>query len=229
MGESARSIGNQTTTKPSACEAGQLVNEAKSIAAGVTSLATHFTRKDIPHWWERVLHAKPVVLVLSVVIGALFTSEQFLASQQEAESSRADVLFSAATEQLASPQAAIQAAAVRSLPRLATFRDVPRPQPGDYFFGSHLINRFVRSRREYPFMQRSWTLFREFAAQPRTSIVVNPSTENIVSSAILSEGAAWEMRQRIGARAADAGKGALLFKAKPANAYGIDQNFRHVK
>jgi len=167
-------------------------------------------------------------LATSVAIGALFTSEQFLASQQEAESSRAEVRFSAVAQQLASSQLAIQAAAIRSLPALGAFQDVPRPQPGDYVFGSHLINRFLRSRREYPFMQRSWTLFQEFASQPRTSAVVGSSTENIVSSAILREGAAWEMRQRMETTVTDAGTGSLLYKANLANAYGIDLDFRHI-
>lgn len=209
-------------------EAAPLVDEAKTIAAGVKSLAAHFTGEGTPPWRARALKAKPFVLALSVVIGALFATEQFLASQQEAESSRAEVLFSAATEHLASPQAAIQAAAVRALPRLATFRDVPRPEPGDYFFGSHLVNRFVRSGREYPFMQRAWTLFREFAAQPRTSTAVGPLTEDIVSSAILREGAAWEMRQRVETRITDPGMGSLLYKAKMPNAYGIDLDFRRI-
>jgi len=213
---------------PSTNEAAPLVDEARAIAAGVTSLAKHFTEKDVSGWRSRVLKAKPFVVALSVLIGALFATEQFLASQQEAESSRAEVLFSAATEHLASPQEAIQAAAVRALPRLATFRDVPRPEPGDYFFGSHLINRFVRTRREYPFMQRAWTLFREFAAQPRTPTAVAPLAEDIVSSAILREGAAWEMRQRMETRITDPGMGSLLYKAKLPNAYGIDLDFRQV-
>lgn len=209
-------------------EATPLVDEIKAIAAGVTSLAKHFTSKEVSDWHALALKVKPFVVALSVLIGALFATEQFLASQQEAESSRAEVLFSAATEHLASPQEAIQAAAVHALPRLATFRDVSRPEPGDYFFGSHLINRFVRTRREYPFMQRAWTLFREFAAQPRTPTTVNPLTEDIVSSAILREGAAWEMRQRMETRITDPGMGSLLYKAKMPNAYGIDLDFRHI-
>jgi uncharacterized protein YjbI with pentapeptide repeats len=218
-----------TVSDPTPCEATSLVGEAKTIAAGLTSLATHFTKKEEPSVWRaRLRHAKPLLLAFPALIAALFAMEQFLESHEETESSRAEARFSATTEQLGSPQLAIQAAAVHSLPRLAIFRDVPRPQPGDYFPGSHLINRFVRSRREYPFMQRSWALFREFAAQPRTSGNLDPSSENVVSSAILQEGAAWEMRRRTETSSTDLATGALLFKASLPNAHGIHQDFRRI-
>ncbi len=217
-----------TVVGAAAREVVSLVDEAKAIAAGVTSIATHFPPKRMSGWWPRVRRAKPFLLALPVLIGALFTLEQFLESQEEAESSRAEARFSATTQQLASSQLAIQAAAVHSLPQIATFRDVPRPQPGDYFLGAHMINRFVRSRREYPFMQRSWALFREFAAQPRISISVEPLGDNVVSSAILKEGAAWELRRRMETGPTDEATGALLFKANLPNAHGIRQDFRRI-
>jgi len=212
----------------SACEAGLLGAPANAIAASVTSLATHFRGQHIPGWQVGFRRAGSILLALSAVIGALFGLEQFLASRQETARTETEALFSAATGQLASPQPALQAAAVRSLPRIATFRDVPRPEPGEYVFGSYLINRFVRSRREFPLMQQSWMLFREFASQPRMSSTANPSTGDIVSSAILQEGAAWEMRRRTKTMATDEGTGSLLYKAYLPNAHGIDQDFRRI-
>lgn len=213
---------------PSACDPGLLVGEAKNIAEGVASLATHFRGQQIPGWQAGFRRAGSILLALSAVIGALFGLEQFLASRQETARTETETLFSAAMQQLASPQPALQAAAVRSLPRIATFRDVPRPEPGEYVFGSYLINRFVRSRREFPLMQQSWMLFREFASQSRMSSTANPSTGDIVSSAILLEGAAWEMRRRTETRVTDEGTGSLLYKANLPNAHGIDQDFRRI-
>jgi len=214
---------------PSACDAGLLVGEAKHIAEGVASLATHFRGEQIPGWRAGLRRAGPYVLALSAVIGALFAMEQFLGYQQENERTRADALFSAATEQLASPHAAIQAGAVRSLPRLGHFLDVARSQPGEYFFGSHLINRFVRSHNEYPLMRRSWMLFRDFAAQPRTRSIADSSESDAVSSALLQEGAAWEKRLRMGKTITDIEMaGSLLYKAKLANAQGIEGDYRGI-
>jgi uncharacterized protein YjbI with pentapeptide repeats len=214
---------------PLACGAGLLVGEAKNIAQGVASLATHFRGEQIPRWHTRLRRAGPYLLALSVVIGALFAMEQFLGYQQETERTRVDALFSAATEQLASPHTAIQAGAVRSLPRLGYFADVARSQPGDYFFGSHLIHRFVRPHNEYPLMQRSWMLFRDFAAQPRTRSVGDSSESDAVSSALLHEGAVWEKRLRMGKTMTDIEvSGSLLYKAKLANAQGIEGDYRGI-
>jgi len=214
---------------PSACDAGLLVGEAKNIAEGVASLATHFRGEQIPGWGARLRRAGPYLLPLSVVIGAFFAMEQFLGYQQENERTRADALFSAATVQLASPHTAIQAGAVRSLLRLGYFLDVARSQPGDYFFGSHLINFFMRSHNEYPLMQRSWMLFRDFAAQPRTRSIADSSESDAVSSALLREGADWEKRLRMGKIMTDIEvSGSLLYKAKLANAQGIEGDYRGI-
>lgn len=222
-----QSLTQSAAIAPATAQVSLFVPEAKAIADGVSSIATHFTG-GTSGWRAKWRRAKPFVLAIPVLIGALFTLEQFLESQAEAESSRAESRFSATTEQLASPQLAIQAAAVHSLPRLAMFRDVTRAQPGDYILGSHVINRFLKSRRDYPFMQRSWALLREFAAQPRSGTVTDPSADNVVSSAILQEGAAWELRRRSEMNSVLEASGALLFDAELPNAHGIHQDFRHI-
>lgn len=208
--------------------ADSLIAEAKIIAKGVSSLASHFC-EQVPAWQAMLRSARLYLLPLSVIIGAIFAVEQYFGNRQKDERTQMAALFSATTNQLASPYEAIQAGAVRSLPQLGYFKDVVRPLPNDYFIGAHLINRFVRSRSEYPFMKQSWLLFRDFAVQPRTESIANPVESNIVSSALLWEGTAWEKRLRTEKAMMDIKmSGALLYKAKLANAQGIDGDYQGI-
>jgi uncharacterized protein YjbI with pentapeptide repeats len=203
------------------CQAGTLVGEAMAIATGVQSLASSFTT---PKTWRHQLGAYFVkgVAVATALIGVLMGIETFFQNQQENARNQADSLFSAARLQLSSGQAAIRANAVRSLPALAQFQNIVQSQPSEYSLGSHLLNRFWRKRTEQPLKLQCWTLFREFAQQPRIQTFTNATETDVDSSALLQEGVSWERRIRSNLSDRDFDtSGSLLFKAKLANAQGI--------
>ena len=203
------------------CGLETLVSEARTIAAGVRTIASELSKIHFSHVWP----------YLAALIAALFATETFLQHQQETARNQADALFSSTRDQLASSSAAIRANAVRSLPPLAEFQSIVQSEPRKYFVGSYLVNRFCLRRFEQPLKSQCWMLFREFAQQLRMQQLTSADEVDVVSSALLQEGVAWEKRIRFdkSSRTLEM-SGSLLFGAKLANAKGIgldcsDMNF----
>jgi uncharacterized protein YjbI with pentapeptide repeats len=206
---------------PVNCNATVLTSEARAISDGVMSIATNIGKVTAtPSLLSRLwTFAKFFTWVGGTIIGALFGIETFFQHQQENYRNQADALFNSSREQLASEQAAIRANAVRSLPPLARFQNIVQSQPSDYFVGSHLLNRFWYNRTEMPLKRQAWTLFREFAQQPRVQKATNTDEVDIVSSALLQEGVAWEKRMQMERATPSVDmSGSLLFKARLSNA-----------
>lgn len=208
---------------PSICEARGLTPAAERIADSASSLVKVFSEGRQSGPWQRAWHfAKSALVILSVVVGGAFALEQYLAAQHVAARTQTEALLASASNALASPHDALQASAVRTLARIGQLRDYD-VQPGTIPLGRHLWNGLVGYTPEYPFFERSWMLFRDFAMASRL-----PQDE-VVSSALLSEGSAWENRIRSGEIVTPGWSlGSLLYGANLVGAHGISLDLRRL-
>ncbi len=205
------------------CGAHGLHPAADSLAATASSLLRVLTsdRPQTPaqRAWR---HAKSVAFPISVLLGGLFGFERYLASQHESRKARVEELLLSATEALGNSDRVVQASAVRSLARISEFSTYSVPT------GIGLVGRHIRASfgfaPEYPYFDQAWTIFRDFAATRRTP------AHALVSTEILREGAAWELRSRLAHRVPpNQTRGSLLFGAELANAIANDLDLRGIR
>lgn len=211
-------------TAPPPCDVRRLNPAADRIADGVSSVASvlaeaHRTRGWKPAW-DRT---KSMLVIASIVVGGGFALEQYLASHYEAAKARVEARFASASDALASSDRVLHANAVRTLHRISEFAtyDVPT---GSSSLGRHLRAAIFGLPQEYPYFEQAWLLFRDVATARREA------SDQVLSSALLREGAAWEHRIRKGGTVpVDWARGSLLFQAYLAGARGADLDLRGIQ
>lgn len=202
-------------------EVASLSAEAKNMTKSLRAVADYVQEQrkaGIVHFLKSWWTMGGVATILIALASATWAIESFLQRNQETVRMQAEATFNSAREHLASSQPAIQANALRSIHNLAFRQTVIEPSADRYFPGAFIMNR-LRRRMEYPFMLQCRSLFHEFAIQERTTV---SGQNNLVSSAILESGVAWQTReQALDSLTTITVQGSLLFKANLPGARAI--------
>ncbi len=219
------SVAELGNNKPiSQCDALSFQPAVDSIAKSASALTKVVTEQYRPARTQLIWgYAKSIVIFTSFFMGAVFTLEQYLASQYDEAKARIEGQLSIATEALGSQDPIVQTNSVRTLARISKFSTYSVPK-GAKSIGWHLRSSLLGYQSEYSYYEQIRLIIRDFATSR-----VNSSSP-LVSSEILLQGSAWEHRTRNGDMVPkNLSHGSILFQANVSHAIGKDLDLHGIQ